>query len=467
MSGGQRSFSAPVALVRSLTLVPAAALIVTNVVGTGVFFKARVMTCNVGTPWMVLLAYAAAGIFTLAGALTIAELSAMMPRSGGLYNFIGAAFGRVWAFLYGWMETLLDGAASVAAVAMVFVIFMNDLLAGTLSPLQVQLLTAATIILVVLLNLATVRFNGIVASLITFMKVLLVAGIGAAAFLWSDGTWANFTASGAGGSCAGVASDARLGLAGFGAAIVSALWAYNGWADLSFVAEEVRDPGRTLPRATILASVLVILLYLLINAGYFFALDPLLIANAAEDSSVAGLVVAKLLGAAGAAALTIGLMLSTLGALHSTVLSVSRIPFAMARDGMLPAALGKVSVTTQVPANAIILLGACAIGFAFSGTFDVLTDLIVFMLLLFNGLGVAAVYVLRRKLPDLERPYRTWGYPVIPAIFLAATIYLMINTIWTTPWRALSGVLIVFAGLPIYLFYSRSEASGSAAEETH
>lgn len=467
MLGGQRSSSAPVALVRSLTLVPAAALIVTNVVGTGVFFKARVMTCNVGTPWMVLLAYAAAGIFTLAGALTIAELSAMMPRSGGLYNFIGAAFGRVWAFLYGWMETLLDGAASVAAVAMVFVIFMNDLLAGTLSPLHVQLLTAATIILVVLLNLATVRFNGMVASMITFMKIVLVAGIGAAAFLWSDGTWANFTASGAGGSCAGVASSGRLGLAGFGAAIVSALWAYNGWADLSFVAEEVRDPGRTLPRATILASVLVIFLYLLINAGYFFALDPLLIANAAEDSSVAGLVVAKLLGAAGAAALTIGLMLSTLGALHSTVLSVSRIPFAMARDGMLPAALGKVSVTTQVPANAIILLGACAIGFAFSGTFDVLTDLIVFMLLLFNGLGVAAVYVLRRKLPDLERPYRTWGYPVIPAVFLAATIYLMINTIWTTPWRALSGVLIVFAGLPIYLFYSRRMASGSDTEETY
>ena len=465
MSGGQHS-SAPVALVRSLTLVPAAALIVTNVVGTGVFVKARVMTCYVGTPGMVLLAFAVAGIFTLAGALTIAELSAMMPRSGGLYNFIGAAFGRVWAFLYGWMETLLDGAASVAAVAMVFVIFMNDLLAGTLSPLQVQLLTAATIILVVLLNLATVRFNGLAASIITFMKIILVAGIGVSAFLWSDGSWANFAASGAGGSCAGVEPSARLGLAGFGGAIVSALWAYNGWADLSFVAEEVRDPGKTLPRATILASVLVIFLYLLINAGYFFALDPLLIANSAEDSSIAGLVVAKLLGAAGAAALTIGLMLSTVGALHSTVLSVSRIPFAMARDGMLPAALARVSATARVPANAIILLGACAIGFAFSGTFDVLTDLIVFVLLLFNGLGVAAVYVLRRKLPDLERPYRTWGYPVVPAIFLAATIYLMINTIWSTPWRALSGTLIVFGGLPVYLFYSRRAARGSDMEET-
>ena len=455
MPHGRSSSSSSVTLVRTLTLVPAAALIVTNVLGTGVFTKARVMMCNVGTPWMVLLAYAAAGVFTLAGALTIAELSAMMPRSGGQYNFIGAAFGRVWAFLYGWMETLLDGAASIAAVAMVFVIFMNGLMAGRLSHVQVQLLTAGTIGVVIVLNLATVRFNGLLATLVTLMKIFLVAGIGTAAFLYSDGTWVNFMTSGAGGSCAGVEAGARLGLAGFGAAIVSALWAYNGWADLSFVAEEVRDPGKTLPRATILASLLVICLYIFINAGYFYALTPTEIANSPEESSVAGLVLARLLGAGGAAALTLGLMLSTFGALHSTALSVARIPFAMARDGLLPSALGKVTRTTRVPANAIIFLGACAIAFAFSGTFDVLTDLIVFVLLFFNGLGVAAVYVLRRKLPNLERPYRTWGYPVVPALFLVASAYLMINTLIATPLRALAGAVIVSAGLPVYLFYSR------------
>src|ERR1700704_515424 len=142
-------------LVRGLTLVPTSALIVTTVIGTGVFVKARVMTCNVGTPWMVLLAYLVGGVLTLAGALTFAELSAMMPRSGGQYNFIGAAFGRVWAFLYGWMETLLDGAASVAAIAIAFIIFLNDLLGGTLSFTQVQLLTVATIVAVSLLTLAS------------------------------------------------------------------------------------------------------------------------------------------------------------------------------------------------------------------------------------------------------------------------------------------------------------------------
>jgi APA family basic amino acid/polyamine antiporter len=338
---------------------------------------------------------------------------------------------------------------------MVFVLFLNELLAGSLSPIAIQILTAATIVGVILLNLASVRVNGIVAAAITWLKILLVVGIGLSAFVLGDGSWTNFAASGAAGSCAGVDAHARLGLAGFGAATVSALWAYNGWADLSFVAGEVRDPARTLPRATILASVVVIVLYLLINAAYFYALGAVEIANAGEDASVVAMVVTRLLGAGGAAALTAGLMLSTLGALHSTALSVSRIPYAMARDGLLPSALARVSPKTRVPANAVLVLGACALGFAFSGTFDVLTDLIVFVLLFFNGLGVASVYVLRRKLPALARPYRTWGYPIVPALFLGASVYLMVNTLLTTPGRALAGIGIVGAGLPIYLLYAR------------
>jgi basic amino acid/polyamine antiporter, APA family len=248
-------------LVRGLTLIPATALIVTNVIGTGVFVKARVMTCNVGTPWMVLLAYLFAGILTLGGALTFAELSAMMPRSGGQYNYIGAAFGRVWAFLYGWMETLLDGAASIAALAIVFVIFLNDLLGGTLSSLQVQLLTVGTIVAVTLLTLASMHTNGMLATVITALKVLLVAGIGIAAFAFSDGSWVHFAVSGATGACEGVSAGARLGVTGFGAAVIGALWGYSGWADISFVAEEVRAPERTVPRALIGGSVLVIGLY--------------------------------------------------------------------------------------------------------------------------------------------------------------------------------------------------------------
>src|SRR5262249_29647696 len=162
--------------------------------------------------------------------------SAMMPRSGGQYNFIGAAYGRVWAFLYGWMETLLDGAASIAALAIVFIIFLNDLLGGTLPAWQVQLLTVRTIVAVTLLALASMHTNGVLATIVTTLKVLLVAGIGVAAFWLSDGSWSHFSASGAAGACDGVEASARLGATGFGAAIVAALWGYNGWADLSFVA---------------------------------------------------------------------------------------------------------------------------------------------------------------------------------------------------------------------------------------
>ena len=199
------------ALARGLTLIPATALIVTNVIGTGVFVKARVMTCNVGTPSMVLLAYLVAGVLTLGGALTFAELSAMMPRAGGQFNFIGAAFGRVWAFLYGWMETLLDGAASMAAVAIVFIIFLNDLVGGSLSPAQVQWLTVGTIVAVTLLSLASMHTNGLVLTAITALKVLLVAGIGITAFFYSDGSWENFSTSGAAGHCENVPETARLG----------------------------------------------------------------------------------------------------------------------------------------------------------------------------------------------------------------------------------------------------------------
>lgn len=442
-------------LIRGLTLVPAAAIIVTNVIGTGVFLKARVMTCNVGTPWMVLLAYLVAGVFTLAGALTFAELSAMMPRAGGQYNFIGAAFGRVWAFLYGWMETLLDGAASVAAVAIVFIIFLNDLLGGRLSAFQVMLLTVGTIVAVTLLTLASMHTNGILATVITALKILLVAGIGIAAFLFSNGSWGHFTASGAAGACEGVAASARLGATGFGAAIVGALWSYNGWALVSFIAEEVREPGRTLPRALVGGSVLIIVLYLLVNAGYFYVLSPDEVANVAEASSVAGVVMVRMLGAAGASLLTVGLMISTFGALHSTSLAIARVPFAMARDGLLPRTLATVSPRSRVPTHAILLLGACAVGFAISGTFDILTDLIVFMLLLFNGLAVGSIYVLRRKLPDAVRPYRAWGYPVVPALFLVATAYLMVNAVIATPGRALAGLGIVALGLPLYAYYAR------------
>lgn len=190
---GNNSSGREAVLSRTLTLVPATALIVTNVVGTGIFTKTRVMTCNVGSPLMVMVAFAAAGLLTLAGALTFAELGAMLPRSGGHYTYIQAAFGRLWAFLFGWMETLLDGAASVAAIAMVFAMFLNDLTGDTLSPGAVLVVTLLTIGATTLLASASMHANGLVVAAVTALKVLLVLGIGLAAFFATGGSFAHFS----------------------------------------------------------------------------------------------------------------------------------------------------------------------------------------------------------------------------------------------------------------------------------
>jgi APA family basic amino acid/polyamine antiporter len=442
-------------LAKGIGLVAAVALMVTNAIGTGVFLKARVMICNVGTPEMVLLAYVVGGLFTLAGALVYAELSSLMPRSGGAYNFIGAAYGRVWAFLFGWMETFIDGAAGIAALAIVFVIFFNDLLGGTFSPGLSALLTVVTLIIVTALNLASVRTNGTLATVVTVLKVALLVGIAGSAFFFGDGSWANYGSSGTEGICEGVPEGARLGFAGFGAAIIAALWSYSGAAVVVMVAEEVRNPVRTIPRAIITSVLSLIVLYVLINAAYFYALPADEIASIPESTSVASAVIARVVGAGATTLMAVGLMLCSFGSLHSSVLTMARIPFAMARDGFLPSALAKVSPKTHIPTNAVLLLGVCAIAFTLSGTFDALTDMVVFSWLIFDILAVAAIFSLRKRITPKPGSFRVWGYPLLPLAYLLAATFLTINTVLALPWRSLAGMGVIALGLPIYAYFLR------------
>ncbi len=442
-------------LLRGIGLTAAIALIVTNAIGTGVFLKARVMICNVGTPEMVLLAYAVAGLVVLAGAVIYAELSTLMPRSGGAYNYIGAAFGRLWAFLYGWMETFIDGAGSMAALAIVFIIFFNDLLGGTLSPGVSMLLVTATLVFVTVLNLASVRANGSLVTVVTGLKVALLFGIAACAFFFGDGSWANYASSGAGGTCEGVPADARMGISGFGAAIIAALWSYSGAMTIIVVAEEVRNPARTLPLALFGGALILISLYMIVNAAYFFALSPDTVASLPESSSVAGAVIARVLGAGASTLMAAGLMLSSFGALHGAVLEMARFPYAMARDGFLPSIFATVSRNSHAPTFAVLLLAVFAIAFALTGTFDMLTDMIVFSVLLFEIMAVSAIFVLRKRLPAKAGAYRAWGYPYLPVVYLLATVWLTLNTLWALPGRSLAGLGLIALGLPVYAYYAR------------
>jgi len=438
---------------RSLTLTPATAIILANIIGTGVFVKARVMTCNVGTPGMVLTVWIVAGFLTLAGALVYAELGSMIPRSSGEARFLAAAFGQRWSFLYGWTKTIALG-ASAAATSILCVIFINDLTGGRLPELAVQLLPVLVIVFATAVNLLSVRSSGWVVTALTAVKLSLVVFIALGAFTLAAGSVENFSMNGAAGTCEGVPESAKLGFGGFGAAMLGALWGYNGWAVLATVGAEIKDPGRTVPRALIGGTLLVIVLYLFINTAYFYVLTPLEVASVPESSSVASAAASRFFGPGIAALMAVGLAISAYGTTQTTMLSGPRVPYALARDGLLPASITYIS-SSGVPAVAIIGVGTWSIVMAVTGTFDVLTDIYIFVLWVFFALNGVALFVLRRRQPETERPYRVWGYPFVPALFLLTAIYLLINTLVVTPYRALAGLAFIVVGLPLYTYFAR------------
>jgi len=442
----------------------AAAVNVANMIGTGVFLKTRVMTCNVGGPKTVLLVWLAAGLLSLAGTFAYSEIAAMMPEAGGDYVYLRRAYGRLVGFLYGWVSFTVTRAGSQAALAVGLAIFMNVSLGGALDRWHMAAgfngltpVALAAIWLVALINCASVAAGGRMALLLTIAKVALVVGVGIGAFGFAAGDWGHFAQSSFGGTCEGVAASARGGLAGFGAAMLGALWAYDGWQNVAPLAGEVRDPQRNLPRAFVGGTLLVAALYLFANAGYFYALTPLQIASVPLNSSVATAVLKKFLGPLAVSMTAVALMISSFGALQASVLANSRIPFAMARDGLFFRSLGRVSPRSHVPVRAILAQAAWASVLAASGSYDTLTDSVIFSSWLFYGLMTAALFVFRRKMPDAPRPYHAFGYPLVPLIFLAATTALLINTFVAAPHEALRGVVLLAAGLPFYWYWSRTK----------
>lgn len=455
-------------LVRGLTLTAAVAVIIANVIGTGVFAKARVMTCNVGTPEMVVFVWIFAGLLSLAGALTYGELGAMMPRAGGEVNYLNAAYGHRWGFLYGWMQLLVGKTGSQAAIAVFFAESLADLVSGGLTSTLVQvgawtlrptqLVAIALIAFVTLINLASVQAGGRIATVLTFVKVALVVGVGVLAFSFLGGTFGHYGRSGTAGTCEGVSASAIGGIGGFGAAMLAALWGYDGWNNLALVAGEVKDPQRNVPRGLFIGTLTVMLLYVFVNAAYFFVLAPEAIASLPASARVATEVVREVVGAAGVSFMAVALMASSFGTLHSSILSGARVPYAMAADGLLPRPLAQLTPRTRVPVWSIAVQGAWASVLALSGSFDLLTDYVIFGSWIFYALATAAVFVLRRKMPDAPRPYRAWGYPVVPVLFLLVAGFLLVNTLVTTPGRALAGLGLIALGLPVYAYYARRAA---------
>src|SRR5216683_2062635 len=460
-SAGSAASPAGPELIRGMGAWAAIAVNVANMIGTGVFLKTRVMTCNVGSAKIVLLVWAAAGLLSLAGTFSYSEIAAMMPEAGGDYIYLRRAYGRLMGFLYGWMVFAVARAGSQAALAVGLAIFMNVALGGVLDHwhmdgnvaglhLRIGGLTGVallTIWVVALTNYATVATGGRTALFVTLAKVALVFGVGLAAFLFAPGDWSHFSGSGLGGTCEGVSASARGGLAGFGAAMLGALWAYDGWNNVAPLAGEIRNPQRNLPRAFIGGMLVVAALYLFVNIAYYYALTPVEIASVPINSSVATEVLKRFLGPVAVSMTAVALMISSFGSLHASVLANSRIPFAMARDGLFFRSLVRLSPRSNVPVRAILAQAIWASVLALSGSYDTLTDSVIFASWLFYGLTTASLFVFRKRMPDAPRPYRALGYPAVPLIFLFVTAALLINTFVAAPREALRGVALLAAGL--------------------
>jgi len=461
---------------RDLTLTDATSLVIGTIIGTGIFLKTAVMAQQLGTPALVLAAWGVAGLLSLAGALTYAELGALLPRAGGEYVYLRAAWGDALAFLYGWTRYIVGG-GSVAAYGAAFAIFLSALfplnsvwvertfqLAGQPFHWQFgtrQVIAVAVILCFALVNCFGVAFGGRVQTILTAAKLAVIGVIVGGIFLFStSGSWTHLNA--------GAAAQSAGGLREFGAAMLGALWAFSGWHYLPMAAGEVREPERNVPRALIVGIIVILAVYWLLNLTYFYALPITEVATANSTKypaapSVAAKAAQTFLGATAIAFVSLTFLISTVGSLNGALLSVARVNFAMARDGLFFARFGRLKSGAQVPAWSVMLYSLWGCLLAVSGTFDQLTNLAVFSYSIFWMLTASAVFVLRRKMPDASRPYHVTGYPIVPGLFVLVSLWLIVNTLRTNPVESLTALILMSLGLPLYAYFRhRKRAAGAS-----
>ena len=432
-----------------LGLKEAVALVVGTIIGTGVFLKTAIMSNTVGSEAVVMLAWVVAGVLSLTGALTYAELGSLFPKAGGEYVYLKEAYGNTIGFLYGWMRFWIGSPGSIAAYAVGSATFMNLILHFE-NPQMITWIAVSLVILFSGLNCLSVTFGGTLNVFLTVVKVLIIFTLIYGAFFISTraGNPINFNEMG----------SHWKGWSFFGTAVLAALWAYDGWNNLPMMASEVRDSAKNVPRALIIGTLLILLIYGLINLSYFYALPFSEILSANSDLNPAALPVAAksamtFLGEIGILFLSVAMTISALGAMNGTIMTSARVPYAMAKDGLFFFKLSDLHPKTKSPIYSVILQGLISIVLALSGSFDQLTDYVVFAGWLFYALCAFSVIIFRKKLPTAERSYRVWGYPIIPLLFVGCAILLLINTIITNPTSTAIGLGIIALGWPVYHFY--------------
>jgi basic amino acid/polyamine antiporter, APA family len=429
-------------LPRRLGLWTALAVVVGDVVGSAIFRVPSEVAGAVPSVGGIMGVWVLGGVITLCGALSLAELSAAMPRAGGVFVFLREAFGPGIAFLYGW-TILLAEPAGAAAIALVFAEYLGRIV--PLTPFAIRVVAAAVIVLIAGTGYRSVRGAGAIARISTGTKIAAVLAVVVGAFLLGDGN------AGALGHGAPPPAAGPL-WGGMGLGLVTVLWAYTGWHDVSLIAGEVRDPGRTLPRALAVGMAIVILVYVAINLAFLYVLpfdvlqrSPLV----ASDTMV------RVVGPGGAAAVAVMVMISVLGALNGTTLVNPRVFYAMAREGLLFQSLGRAHPRWHTPHVSVAVFALLALVFVWTRSFEQLIEAFVLGVWPFLALAVAAVMVLRRRNPEMVRPYRTPGYPWVPLAFFGGVLVIVISALVQHPITTLAGIGLTLLGVPVYLLRRR------------
>jgi basic amino acid/polyamine antiporter, APA family len=442
-------------LARDLGVSHATAIVVGTIIGSGIFLVPSEMMQAVGSAKLVYLAWFVGGLFSFAGALTYAELGAMKPEAGGEYIYVRDAYGPLGGFLYAWTTVIISKPASIATITTgfvrilgtfsVFSFFSTPVLTTPLHITYGQFAAIAAAAFISILNYIGVKKAGEFQLIFTLLKVAIILGTAVVCFAYRGGAgWSNFATTFIG---------AKGGIAGFMVALVAALWAYDGWNDLNMVAGEVRNPQRNIPIALIVGVATVGALYVLMNAAVQYVLPAATIALSARPASVA---IALVAGTLGASIVSGGMALSMLVTLNGTTMSGARVPFAAARDGYFFPSVARVHPRYLTPSVAILLqFGLAALLLLVGGSFQQLFTLAIFAEWLFYMITASTVFVFRRREPNTPRPYRVWGYPVVPVLFVLASAVLLYYTFADNPLNSTVGSLVILAGIPVFYWFRR------------
>lgn len=460
-----------------LGLFTTIAIVVGAVIGSGIFKKPALMAEELGSPELLLIVWVVAGIITLFGALTNAEVAGLISETGGQYIFFEKMYGKFISFMYGWAIFVVIQTGSIASITYVFSeysqyfvtlprfpleieqsVILHIPFIGNIFPLENIGVKALTIIIIALLtsvNYIGVKFGGSISAFFSTAKVLIILFFVIFAFALSNGSFANFSATT---NSIDIGSNSLF--LGVIAALSGAFWAYDGWNNVTYLAGEIKNPQRNIPLGLFWGTIIVIAVYLLINVAFIFVLP---IQEMAQSQLVAADAARKMLGNIGGAFIAATVMVSTFGTSNGTIMASSRVYYAMSKRGMFFENIGRTHPKFLTPANALILQMVWSSLLVLSGTFDILTDMLIFVSWIFYMLGAAGVFILRKKMPDTHRPYKVIGYPIIPIIFIVFAFFFVIFTLYNDiegyingRYRiinSLFGLLLCFFGIPFYYFF--------------